>query len=129
MSDTFKLVQEAIAKLGYKVLEDDGETITVFYQLNVIHIIPDGEDGCFATAFAPVDEKVSIENRGEVLEKCNKLTSQVKSMKFCIFEDDVLASSEFYYRNQSEAKFQVKTALNQLAAAKALYNHNKNITN
>lgn len=125
MSETYKLVQETIAKLGYKVLEDDGETITVFYQLNVIHIIPDNEDGCFATAFAPVDEKVTIGNRGEVLEKCNKLTSQVKSMKFCIFEDDVLASSEFYFRNQSEAKFQLKTALNQLAAAKALYYHNK----
>ena len=125
MNKTYQLIQNTIDNLGYKILDDDGETITVFYQLNVIHIIPDEEDGCFATAFVPVDEKVTIENRGEVLEKCNKLTSQVKSMKFCIFEDDVLASSEFYFRNQSEARFQLKTALNQLAAAKALYNHNK----
>lgn len=125
MTDNYKLIQETIAKLGYKVLDDDGETITVFFQLNVIHICPDEQDGGFVTVFITFGETVTHENRVEALEKCNKLNSRIKVMKYSVFEDDVLASSEFFFRNRNEVKFQLTTALNQLAMAKSLYNNTR----
>lgn len=122
MSDIYKLIQGTIDKLGYKVLDDDGETITVFFQLNVIHICPDEQDGGFVTVFTTLGETVTHENRVEALEKCNKLNSRIKVMKYSVFEEDVLTSSEFFFRNRSEVKFQLTTALNQIAMAKSLYN-------
>lgn len=125
MNETYKLIQDTIARLGYKVLDDDGEILAVFYQLNVIHISPDMQDGGFVTAFTTIDETITHENRVENLEKCNRLNSRVKVMKFCIFEDDVLASSEFFFRNKNEVKFHLTTALNQLAAAKTIYSNTR----
>lgn len=125
MNETYKLIQEVIAKLGYKVLDDDGETITVFYQLNIIHIVPDEQTCGFVTAFTSIGEDVTSENRSETLEKCNKLTSKMKVMKFCVFEDEVVASSEFYFRTKIEVRFQLKIALDQLAVAKTLYNNTR----
>lgn len=122
MSDNYKLIQEIIAKMGYKVLDDDGETITVFFQLNVIHICPDEQDGGFVTVFTTLGETITQESRVEALEKCNRLNSKIKVMKFCIFDDDVLASSEFFFRNKNEVKFQLTNALSQTAMAKSLYN-------
>ena len=122
MSDIYKLIQGTIDKLGYKVLDDDGETITVFFQLNVIHICPDEQDGGFVTVFTTLGETITQENRVEALEKCNRLNSKIKVMKYSVFEDDVLASSEFFFRNRNEVKFQLTTALNQIAMAKSLYN-------
>lgn len=123
MNEVYKLIQEIIAKQGYKVLDDDGETLTVFYRLNILHIIPDEQDDGFVTVFVPIGEDVTRENRVDVLEKCNKLTGKVKVIKFCVFEDEVLASYEFFFRNKNEAKFQLTAALNQLATAKALYDN------
>lgn len=125
MSDIYKLIQGTIDKLGYKVLDEDGETITVFFQLNVIHICPDEQDGGFVTVFTTLGETVTQENRVEALEKCNKLNSRIKVMKFSVFEDDVLASSEFFFRNKTEVRFQLTTALNQLAAAKTIYSNTR----
>jgi len=125
MNEVYKLIQDIIAKQRYKVLDDDGETLTVFYRLNIHHIIPDEQDDGFVTVFTPIGENVTCENREEILEKCNKLTSKVKVIKFCIFEDEVLASSEFFFQNKNEAKFQLTTALNQLSAAKALYDNTR----
>jgi len=125
MSDIYKLLQETINRLGYKVLDDDGETITVFFQFNVIHICPDEQDGGFVTVFTTIGETITPENRVEALEKCNRLSSKVKVMKFCVFEDDVLASSEFFFRNKNEVRFQLTNALNQLAAAKTIYNNTR----
>ena len=122
MSDIYKLIQGTIDKLGYKVLDEDGETITVFFQLNVIHICPDVQDGGFVTVFTTLGETITQENRVEALEKCNRLNSKIKVMKYSVFEDDVLASSEFFFRNRNEVKFQLTTALNQIAMAKSLYN-------
>lgn len=121
MNKTYQLIQNTIDNLGYKILDDDGETITVFYQLNILHIIPDEQDCSFVTVFTSIGEKVTPENRGEVLEKCNKLTSKVKVMKFYVFEEEVLASSEFFFRNKNEVRFQLMTALNQLAVANTIY--------
>lgn len=125
MDDVYKLIQDIIVKQRYKVLDDDGETLTVFYRLNILHIIPDEQDDGFVTVFTSVGEDVTRENRVEILEKCNKLTGEIKVIKFCIFEDEVLASSEFFFRNKNEAKFQLAMALNQLATAKALYDNTR----
>ena len=122
MNETYKLIQDAITRLGYRVLDDDGEILTVFYQLNVIHICPDEQDGGFVTVFITLGESITHENCVEALEKCNKLNSRIKVMKYSVFEDDVLASSEFFFRNRNEVKFQLTTALNQIAMAKSLYN-------
>ena len=125
MNETYKLIQDTIARLGYKVLDDDGEILTVLYQLNVIHISPDMQDGGFVTVFTPIGETVSHENRVEVLEKCNKLSSKVKVMKYCVYEDEVVATSEFFFRIKAEVKFQLLSALNQIAAASAVYSNTR----
>lgn len=122
MNETYKLIQDTIARLGYRVLDDDGEIITVFFQLNVIHICPDDQGSGFVTVFTTLGESITHENRVEALEKCNKLNSRIKVMKYSVFEDDVLASSEFFFRNRNEVKFQLTNALSQTAMAKSLYN-------
>lgn len=125
MSDIYKLIQGTIDKLGYKVLDEDGETITVFFQLNVIHICPDEQDGGFVTVFTTLGETITQESRVEALEKCNRLNSKIKVMKYCVYEDEVVATSEFFFRNKTEVKFQLLSALNQIAAASAVYSNTR----
>ena len=121
MSESIKLVREALADLGYKVEEDDGEIITVRFQLCVIHICPDMECYGFVNVFLADFEKVTAENHTELLEKCNLLTSKVKQVKFYLYQGIVMISSEFYFQKKTDLKFQLKTALNQITRARAVY--------
>lgn len=121
MSESIKLVREALADLGYKVEEDDGEIITVKFQLCVIHICPDAECDGFVNVFLADFERVTVENQTELLEKCNLLTSKVKQVKFYLYQDVVMISSEFYFQTKTDLKFQLKTALKQLTRARAVY--------
>lgn len=121
MNESYKLVKEVIDNLGYKVEEDDGDTITVKFQLCTIHICPGKECDGFINMFLANYEDVTTENQIELLEKCNLLTSKVKQVKFYLYQDVVLISSEFYFQRKSDLKFQLKTALRQLAGARAVY--------
>ena len=121
MNKNYELIKKIIEDGKYKVLEDDGEHITIRYQLNVLHISPSQGDDNFVSVLLPNFADVTEENFAEVVMRCHKLNEQMKQVKLYTINDVLIASAEFYYMEENDLAYQLKIALNSVVAAKVNY--------
>ena len=68
MNKNYELIKKIIEDGKYKVLEDDGEHITIRYQLNVLHISPSQGDDNFVSVLLPNFADVTEENFAAIAE-------------------------------------------------------------
>ena len=121
MNKSYELVKKIITEKKYKLVEEDGESFIIRYQMNVIHICPNSEDDTFVSVVLSNFAEVTEENYAEVVMRCHKLNEQMKQVKFYTVKDVIIAASEFYYMEEDDLSFQIKLALNSLIAAKVNY--------
>ena len=121
MNKSYELVKKIITEQKYKLVEEDGESFIIRYQMNVIHICPNSEDDTFVSVVLSNFAEVTEENFAEVVMRCHKLNEQMKQVKFYTVKDVIIAASEFYYMEEDDLSFQIKLALNSLIAAKVNY--------
>jgi len=121
MNKSYELVKKIITEQKYKLVEEDGESFIIRYQMNVIHICPNSEDDTFVSVVLSNFAEVTEENYAEVVMRCHKLNEQMKQVKFYTVKDVIIAASEFYYMEEDDLSFQIKLALNSLIAAKVNY--------
>ena len=121
MNKSYELVKKIITEQKYKLVEEDGESFIIRYQMNVIHICPNSEDDTFVSVVLFNFAEVTEENYAEVVMRCHKLNEQMKQVKFYTVKDVIIAASEFYYMEEDDLSFQIKLALNSLIAAKVNY--------
>jgi hypothetical protein len=121
MNKSYELIKKIISEQKYKIVEDDGESFIIRYQMNAIHICPNSEDDTFVSVVLSNFAEVTEENFAEVVMRCHKLNEQMKQVKFYTVKDVIIAASEFYYMEEDDLSFQIKLALNSLIAAKVNY--------
>lgn len=121
MNKSYELIKKIISEQKYKLLEDDGESFVIRYQMNAIHICPSLEDDTFVSIVLSNFAEVTEENFAEVVMRCHKLNEQMKQVKFYTVKDVIIAASEFYYMEEHDLSFQIKLALNSLISAKVNY--------
>lgn len=121
MNKSYELIKKIISEQKYKLVEDDGESFIICYQMNAIHICPNSEDDSFVSVFLSNFAEVTEENFAEVVMRCHKLNEQMKQVKFYTVKDVIIAASEFYYMEEDDLIFQIRLALNSLIAAKVNY--------
>jgi hypothetical protein len=121
MNKSYELIKKIISEQKYKIVEDDGESFIIRYQMNAIHICPNSEDDTFVSVVLSNFAEVTEENFAEVVMRCHKLNEQMKQVKFYTVKDVIIAASEFYYMEEDDLSFQIKQALNSLIAAKVNY--------
>lgn len=121
MNKSYELIKKIISEQKYKIVEDDGESFIIRYQMNAIHICPNSEDDTFVSIVLSNFAEVTEENFAEVVMRCHKLNEQMKQVKFYTVKDVIIAASEFYYMEEGDLSFQIKLALNSLIAAKVNY--------
>lgn len=121
MNKSYELIKKIISEQKYKLVEEDGESFIIRYQMNVIDICPNSEDDTFVSVVLSNFAEVTEENYAEVMMRCHKLNEQMKQVKFYTVKDVIIAASEFYYMEEDDLSFQIKLALNSLIAAKVNY--------
>ena len=121
MNKNYELIKKIIEDGKYKVLEDDGEHITIRYQLNVLHISPSQGDDNFVSVLLPNFADVTEENFAEVVMRCHKLNEQMKQVKLYTINDVIIAASEFFYMEEDDLASQFKMSLSSVIAAKVNY--------
>ncbi len=121
MNERFELIKKVLENGKYKIQEEDGEQITIRYQLNSVHIIPSSDDDQFVSVLLPNFADVTEDNFADVVMRCHKLNEQMKQVKLYTVKDVLIAASEFYYKEEDDLAYQVKIALNSVIAAKVNY--------
>lgn len=121
MSVSYKLIKKIISEQKYKLVEDDGESFVIRYQMNAIRICPNSEDDTFVSVVLSNFAVVTVENFAEIVMRCHKLNEQMKQVKFYTVNDVVIAAFEFYYLEGGDLSFQIRQALDGLIAAKVNY--------
>lgn len=121
MSVSYELIKKIISEQKYKLVEDDGESFVIRYQMNAIRICPNSEDDTFVSVVLSNFAVVTEENFAEIVMRCHKLNEQMKQVKFYTVNDVVIAAFEFYYLEGGDLSFQIRQALDGLIAAKVNY--------
>ena len=124
METLAEILEKAIANLGYKVkASTDGEFV-IRYQMHYIHI--------YYSENAPKDVivlmgsmcEVSDENIITCLKNCNELNNKLKHYKYYIWNDDLVATIEFCFKEMDDLVFQLRNAVHNISQAKNLYDKN-----
>ena len=121
MNKNYEAIKKVLEDGKYKIQEEDGEQITIRYQLKSIHIFPSSDDDQFVSVLLPNFADVTEENYLDVVMRCHKLNEQMKQVKLYTINDVLIASAEFYYMEENDLAYQLKIALNSVVAAKVNY--------
>lgn len=118
MNKTHELLKEIIGEFGYQMVENDGESLSVCFQLNTLYVETNAQDESFVVVILSCYPKVTEDNYSEMLAKCNKMNKRLRQVKFYIINDRVVSSVEFHYWKKSDLRFQLKKAMENLVAGK-----------
>ena len=118
MNKTHELMKEIIEEYGYRIVENDGESLSVSFQLNTMLLHSDTQDESFVAVFLSCFPEVTNDNHDEMLTKCNKLNKKLKQVKFYIVKNMIISSVEFHYCKKSDLRFQLKKAMENLVTGK-----------
>ena len=121
MNNNYEAIKKVLEDGKYKIQEEDGEQITIRYQLKSIHIFPSSDDDQFVSVLLPNFADVTEESYIDVVMRCHKLNEQMKQVKLYTINDVLIASAEFYYMEENDLAYQLKIALNSVVAAKVNY--------
>ena len=121
MNKNYEAIKKVLEDGKYKIQEEDGEQITIRYQLKSIHIFPSSDDDQFVSVLLPNFADVTEESYAHVVMRCHKLNEQMKQVKLYTINDVLIASAEFYYMEENDLAYQLKIALNSVVAAKVNY--------
>ena len=121
MNKNYEAIKKVLEEGKYKIQEDDGEQITIRYQLKSIHIFPSSDDDQFISVLLPNFADVTEGSYADVVMRCHKLNEQMKQVKLYTINDVLIASAEFYYMEEKDLAYQLKIALNSVVAAKVNY--------
>ena len=121
MNKNYEAIKKVLEDGKYKIQEEDGEQITIRYQLKSIHIFPSSDDDQFVSVLLPNFADVTEESYNDVVMRCHKLNEQMKQVKLYTINDVLIASAEFYYMEENDLAYQLKIALNSVVAAKVNY--------
>ena len=122
MNNNYEAIKKVLEEGKYKIQEENGEQITIRYQLNSIHIFPSSDDDQFVSVLLPNFADVTEESYNDVVMRCHKLNEQMKQVKLYTINDVIIAASEFYYQGKKDLAYQVKIGLSSVIAAKVSYN-------
>lgn len=126
MENITEVIKTYLQDNGYKIQEIDGEIVTVRYQMNYIHICPNGENKQFVSMMLPGLDEVDEENPLPVLLSCMHVVSQQMVAKaYPIGENNVVATYEFFFLGEEDLKFQLEKGFELLMAAKVKYRYSK----
>ena len=121
MNNNYEAIKKVLEEGKYKIQEENGEQITIRYQLNSIHIFPSSDDDQFVSVLLPNFADVTEESYNDVVMRCHKLNEQLKQVKLYTLNGVLIASAEFYYMEENDLAYQLKIALNSVVAAKVNY--------
>lgn len=121
MNNNYEAIKKVLEEGKYKIQEEDGEQITIRYQLNSIHIFPSSDDDQFVSVLLPNFADVTEESYNDVVMRCHKLNEQMKQVKLYTLNGVLIASAEFYYMEENDLAYQLEIALNSVVAAKVNY--------
>lgn len=123
--DTLELIKNYLVENGYKIEEMDDNSISVRYQMNIVHIFPNKEDKEFVSILLSGFEKVNDENTYTALALCMGISNTQKVTKAYIMNDSILIAYEFNFLGEDNLYFQIKTGLDAVVAAKGQYRNLK----
>ncbi len=121
MNNNYEAIKKVLEEGKYKIQEEDGEQITIRYQLNSIHIFPSSDDDQFVSVLLPNFADVTEESYIDAVMRCHKLNEQMKQVKLYTLNGVLIASAEFYYMEENDLAYQLEIALNSVVAAKVNY--------
>ena len=118
MNNNYEAIKKVLEEGKYKIQEENGEQITIRYQLNSIHIFPSSDDDQFVSVLLPNFADVTEESYIDAVMRCHKLNEQMKQVKLYTLNGVLIASAEFYYMEENDLAYQLEIALNSVVAAK-----------
>ena len=121
MNKNYEAIKKVLEDGKYKIQEEDGEQITIRYQLKSIIILPSSDGDQFVSVLLPNFADVTEDSYIDVVMRCHKLNEQMKLVKLYTINDVLIASAEFYYMDENDLAYQLKIALNSVVAAKVKY--------
>ena len=121
MNNNYEAIKKVLEEGKYKIQEENGEQITIRYQLNSIHIFPSSDDDQFVSVLLPNFADVTEESYIDAVMRCHKLNEQMKQVKLYTLNGVLIASAEFYYMEENDLAYQLEIALNSVVAAKINY--------
>lgn len=121
MNNNYEAIKKVLEEGKYKIQEENGEQITIRYQLNSIHIFPSSDDDQFVSVLLPNFADVTEESYIDAVMRCHKLNEQMKQVKLYTLNGVLIASAEFYYMEENDLAYQLEIALNSVVAAKVNY--------
>ena len=121
MNNNYEAIKKVLEEGKYKIQEENGEQITIRYQLNSIHIFPSSDDDQFVSVLLPNFADVTEESYIDAVMRCHKLNEQMKQVKLYTLNGVLIASAEFYYIEENDLAYQLEIALNSVVAAKINY--------
>ena len=119
MKNDIEMIKEVVEEIGLRPRFDEDGDLVVRYQLKTIFFFA-AEESSFVSMAMPRIYKVKEGEEALAFAVCNKLTRDIKLIKFYLEETlaDVSASCEFYFsdreslKNSSEQAFRVMGVAN-----------------
>lgn len=121
MSELYNKLTETCQKLGFKVKEADDNSITICFQMHIIHICFNEKSANDCTVLTAVLTEVEDEARLQMLEHCNTLNERLKHFKYYLSKSSVLATNDFRFNDDDELAFQLEYAVRSVSQARTVY--------
>lgn len=121
MNETYKKIEEFLAKEKIRLMEQDEHSFTVRFQMHRIVIHVNQEDPNFVAVVLSGFAEVNEENAADATYRCYQICRQMKVAKAYHVNSMLLASYEFYYLDTEDLAFQLKKGLGAVISVLVAY--------
>ena len=120
--NNIELIKDVVEEIGLRPRFDEDGDLVVRYQLKTIFFVADEESSFVSMAMTRI-YKVKEGEEALALSVCNKLTRDIKLIKFYLEETlaDVSASCEFYFSDRESLKGSIEQAFRVMGVANTAF--------
>ncbi len=118
-----ELVCSVLKEMGYNPTVDDDGDVMFRYQMKALYVMIGNEDETYLSLLLPQFYTIEEGEDTLVLATCNKLTRDIKLVKFyvdCNCES-VSATCEFYYNDEESLRCSLEHSLDVLSVARTIF--------
>ncbi len=123
-----ELVCSVLNEMGYSPTVDDDGDVVFRYQMKLLYAMIGDEDETYLSLLLPQFYTIEEGEDTLVLATCNKLTRDIKQIKFYVDSscESVSATCEFYYNDEESLRCSLKHSLDVLSVARTIFRKAKN---
>jgi hypothetical protein len=86
-----------------------------------VHVLANVNDPNFILVTIPQLDEAKPDTRQELMARCYQLSSELQAVKFYMMNDVVVATAEFYYKDEADFDFLFDKSLQLLCEARGEY--------